>query len=81
MHDRCGCRFTFGGIGEPFAAALVGEGAVLFEDQVAGDRVEADHGGVDSEVDDLLADGEGCHMGLLSAAGPLGSVALKSAPW
>ena len=62
MHPAARCGFGFRGIRDPPS------GPWLLKDQVSGDLVETDHRRGNPKVDNLLADVEVCHVGLLSAA-------------
>ena len=62
MHPAARCGFGFRRIRDPPS------GLRLLKDQVSGDLMETDHRRGDTKVDDLLADVEVCHAGLLSAA-------------
>ena len=62
MHPAARCGFGFRGIRDPPS------GPWFLKDQVPCDLVEIDHRRGDPKVDNLLADVEVCHVGLLSAA-------------
>ena len=62
MHPTARCGFSFRRIRDPPS------GPWLLKDQVSGNLVETDHRRGDPKVDNLLADVEVCHVGLLSAA-------------